>query len=284
MLALDITAEEVASRQMSAEHLEAAVHAVRTDGFVVLNNVIELAHLDVLRDKMLADVDAFLKREDAPFNFNTSNVQQDPPPFPPYLFRDVLLNDMAVAVTQGVLGKGVKNNFYSGNTAVPSTQRQPVHADTGQLWTHQEVAHPAYALVVNVPVVDMDARNGSTEIWPGTHLDTTVTLFDGTIKVPEERLEARRKVAPPLQPAIRRGSILIRDIRLWHAGMPNRTEQPRPMIAMIHWISWWHSGETLTFPKGTEAFFEDSPLKTVAKFVEGDIDYIHAPQAYDYQK
>src|SRR6185312_16908566 len=102
-----------------------------------------------------------------PYNWNKGNVQQDPPPFPPYLFRDVLVNDLVIQVTKAILGKGVKSVFYSGNTAMPSESRQPVHADSGHLWPNLEVAHPPYQLVVNVPVVYMDARNGSTEIWPG---------------------------------------------------------------------------------------------------------------------
>jgi ectoine hydroxylase-related dioxygenase (phytanoyl-CoA dioxygenase family) len=282
MIALDITSEEIESRTMTPEHLQAAVEAVRRDGVVVLNNVVDRQHLAVLREKMLEDVQALLARDDAPYNFNTSNVQQDPPPFPPYLFRDVLLNDMAVAVTKALLGPGLKNNFYSGNTAIKSTLRQPVHADGGQLWPDQEVAHPAFCLIVNVPVVAMSEENGSTEIWPGSHRDTTVSLHDD-IKVPEKALERRRAVAPPFQPTVPLGSILIRDNRLWHAGMPNKTDQPRPMIAMIHYIHWWNEDERLTFPKGTEAFFKDSELRTIAEFVDGPIDYIRKPHAYDYQ-
>jgi len=54
---------------------------------------------------------------------------------------------------------------------------------------------------------------------------------------------------------MKRGGILIRDLRLWHAGMPNQTEQPRPMIAMIHYARWMQTDPPLKFPKGTEAFF-----------------------------
>jgi RNA polymerase primary sigma factor len=39
---------------------------------------------------------------------------------------------------------------------------------------------------------------------------------------------------------MRRGSVLIRDMRLWHNGMPNPSDSVRPMVAMIHWIHWWH--------------------------------------------
>jgi ectoine hydroxylase-related dioxygenase (phytanoyl-CoA dioxygenase family) len=283
MVSIQVSAEEVGSGRLAEEHLQAAVSAMRADGFVVLENVIDLEHLDVLREKMLADVALFTAREDAPYNFNTSNVQQDPPPFPPYLFRDVLLNEMVIAVTRELLGPGVKNGYYSGNTALKSTQRQPVHVDTGQLWTGLEVASPAYACVVNVPVVDMSPVNGSTELWPGTHLDPTVSVHDD-IKVPEAAVEQRRAVTPPIQPTTARGSVLIRDIRLWHAGRPNQTDEPRPMIAMIHSCRWWRVGKLLAFPKGTEAFFKHPRLKTCARFVDGPIDYVHAPAAYDFEK
>src|SRR6185503_20481869 len=114
--------------------------ALRTDGFVVLNDVIDPAHLEVLRERMLEDIERILQREDAPFNFNSGNVQQQPPPFPPYLFRDVLVNDMVIAVTRAMLGPGVKNSYYSGNTALPGGTEQPVHPDVGQLWPNLETA------------------------------------------------------------------------------------------------------------------------------------------------
>jgi hypothetical protein len=65
-------------------------------------------------------------------------------------------------------------------------------------------------------------------------------------------MEKRREVSPPFQPVVPRGmytssiialqstltvwfvgSIILRDLRLWHAGMPNRTDNPRVMLAQI---------------------------------------------------
>lgn len=278
-----ITSEEVTARQMTLEHADAAVKAILTDGFVVLQDVVDLKHLDILHARMVEDVRLLTARKDAPFNWNTGNVQQEPPPIAPYLFRDILLNDMAVAVTKRVLGKGVKNFYYSGNTAVKSTERQPVHADTGHLWPQLDHPHPPVQLVVNIPTVDVSPENGSTELWPGTHLDLTVSIHDD-IKVPAAALERRRAEVPPMQPTMKRGSLLIRDIRLWHAGMPNHTDTPRPMIAMIHAPYWFETGKPLRFPKESEAFFADSELTTAATFVEGPIDYLHSPEAYEYQK
>lgn len=284
MISLAITPEEKAAGHLTPEHIQTALAALRDDGFVVLENVVSSESLDALREKMLADVEAFTNRPDAPFNFNRGNVQQDPPPFPPYLFRDVLVNDFVIDVTRAALGPGVTNAFYSGNTAIKSEEEQPVHADTGQLFPGLEVATPAFGLVVNVPVVDMSAENGSTGIWPGTHKDTTVAIADGDIKATPEALARWREKTTPIQPDVKRGSILIRDIRLWHNGMPNRTDTPRPMIAMIHWVGWWKYIDKLTFPKGTEEFFQHPELRTNAVFVDGPIDYIRKPQAYEYSE
>src|SRR5437016_5894122 len=48
MIALDITSEERQSGTVTPEHLQAAVQALKTDGFAVLNDVIERAHLETL--------------------------------------------------------------------------------------------------------------------------------------------------------------------------------------------------------------------------------------------
>ena len=282
--ALEITPEEVRTDRIAPAHLAAATRALRDDGIVVLNDIISLDHIAALRERMLEDLPAYLARTDAPFNFNTGNVQQEPPPFAPYLYKDVLLNDIVIAVTHALLGDGLHNGFYSGNTAVGgSGQRQPVHTDVSQLWPDLTVATPPFGLVVNVPVVDMSAENGSTEVWPGTHSDTTIYVQNGDIKLPAEAVEARRAVRPPLQPSVRAGGVVIRDLRLWHAGMPNRTDRARPMIAMIHWVSWWHS-DKVPFPRSEESFFAHPVLKTDAEFVDGPINYIAHGGAYDFQK
>ncbi len=281
---LDFSAEEKADGKMAADKLTAACEALREDGFVVLNDVVATEPLEILREKMLEDVAAILARKDAPFNFHAGNVQQDPPPFPPYLFREVLLNELVIQVTKAMLGSGLKNNFYSGNTALPGDRMQPVHPDVGQLWPNLEIPTPPFGFVVNVPVVDMTPENGSTELWPGTHHDTTISSSRGDIKVPESALERWRELRPPVQPAVRCGGVLIRDIRLWHRGMPNRTSTPRPMIAMIHWISWWNDKERIAFPTATEPFFQHPDLKTNATFVDGPIDYLRNNAAYDFQK
>jgi hypothetical protein len=284
MITIDLSADDRAAGRLSGENLLTAVDALRHDGYVVLNDVVDPAHLDLLHEQMIADLDALQARPDAPYNWNVGNLQQDPPPFPPYLFGDVLLNPFVVSVTSAVLGPKVKNVMYGGNTALPSDQRQPVHADVGHLWPLDvlETPHPAAQLVVNVLTVDVSPENGATELWPGTHRELGVGVGDD-IKIPPQALEARRAICPPIQPTFRRGSVLIRDIRLWHAGMPNRTAAPRPMIAMIHTSEWLATGTPLVFPTGTEPFFDHPILITAATFTSDPIDHVGAPRSFEYE-
>lgn len=258
-----------------AATVDLANRILAEDGVVVLEQVVDPAHIALIRERMLEDLDKFMNRPDAPFNWNKGNVQQDPPPFPPYLFTDVLANDFVIQVTKSVLGGGLYNSFYSGNTAVPSESRQPVHADSGQLWPNLQSVPPPYALVVNVGLVDMSSENGSTEIWPGTHLDPTVVMQDGDIEVKPDVLEARRREVPPLQPTVKVGDVIIRDMRLWHAGMPNRTQAPRPMIAMIHYASWWNE-RSFRLHRSAETALAHPDLRQNAEYFDGEIDYVRA--------
>ena len=258
------------------------LQAIREHGFTILKGVVDLEHIQVLKEKMLEDLAKITARKDKPYNWNAGNVQQEPPPMHPYLFKDVLLNEEVIKVSSALLGPGVKNAYYQGNTAMPrSTERQPVHCDVGQLWRPPDPPGPVFGLVVNVPVVDVSPENGGTEIWPGSHQNQAVIHNSGDIKVPLKALEAQRLEKPPFQLSMRAGDVLIRDIRLWHAGMPNWTGEPRPMIAMIHWISWWNT-ETVDFPKGTEDFFKHPVLATQVRFVDGPVDYIGNSQGYEF--
>lgn len=281
MVQISISENERNSGQLNSENVALAKEALRKDGIVVLKEVINLDHIAALREKMFADIDALTKRKDVPFNWNAGNLQQDPPPNPPYLFRDVLANDFAIQVSHSILGDGMFNAFYSGNTALPSESRQPVHADTGHLWQNQEFVHPAYGLVVNVPVVDMGPENGSTEVWPGTHQDPAVSIQDGFIEISEERLAHWRAISPPVQPVVNAGSIVIRDIRMWHAGMPNRTQTPRPMIAMIHYVSWWPTGK-IKLHESAEDLLKHPMLRQHAEYTQEEVDHISNPGGHAY--
>jgi len=278
---IDVTDRELASGVMRPEHLEAACAAMRRDGIVILGRVVERGHLDALRERMMADLEVVLARPDRPDNFLPGNVQQDPPPFPPYLFEDVLANPMAVAVSQTLMGPGVHIDFYSGNTNLPGSQAQPVHVDEGQLWAGMEAAHPCSGVVVQICLVDTDEWNGAIELWPGTHRDTTMHRGLETLRVPVDRAAAMRAVSPSVRGCTRLGDLLLRDVRIWHRGMPNHSDRPRHMLAMFHRPSWFQRSP-VAFRRDAEAFLAQLQLQTTASFHD-EVDYLHHWRPFDVQ-
>lgn len=157
------------------------------------------------------------------------------------------------------LGQTPVWNWLTANTALARTPglRQPVHKDS--VFAHPR--HPYY-FIANVPLCDFGPANGATEFWLGSHVDTTeqdqqvLSWADtpaplrayrsgpegagGTTRVPwiaEDALEARRRVRPPVQPRVERGDIMVRDLRLWHAGMPNASDKHRIMLGLGYMVS-----------------------------------------------
>lgn len=166
--------------------------------------------------------------------------------------KEIFLNPLAIQVTSSVLGPRPRLSFMSGNSALPPTpdsppQSQPTHSDA-------DFMHPGspFALVVNVPLIEMTPENGSTEVWLGTHVFGKEAQegehgerASGRIK--EDFLARQREIRPPSQPVVKKGSLIVRDLRLWHGGMPNFSKDVRVMLAMIHFAPWYRNAMEINF-------------------------------------
>ena len=152
---IEVTSTEIDNRQLTAEHLSQTLQSIQKDGFVILGQVIPTHLLDMLFERMMVDLDTLLNSSDRvlPVNFVPGHLQQDAPPFAPYIFPELVANPLVVQVTQSILGLGVKNTYFSGNTNLPGSGIQPVHTDGQQLWVKQQSAHPPAALIINVSPV-----------------------------------------------------------------------------------------------------------------------------------
>ena len=142
-------------------------------------------------------------------------------------------------------------NWLTSNTAVANTKgmRQVAHKDGS-------FDHPLYPyyFIANIPLCDFSVENGATEFWLGSHAHTswrdqvlaTETGMDPyppsrkgepIPPITEEAKAARMKIRPPIQPQCCQGDIMIRDLRLWHAGMPNESDQHRIMLGLGYAVS-----------------------------------------------
>jgi len=189
-------------------------------------------------------------------------------------------------------------SFLSGNAALKSTESQPVHTDA-------DFAHPQipFAVVVNVPLITMTPANGATEFWLGTHTISGIHVQEdwhgdkagGEIR--SDILESRRKKCPPIQPIISKGSIVIRDLRLWHCGKPNFEGTTRIMLAMIHFASWYRnsmkfptlqnlSHVRLEFPRdwADDDCLQHAELEVAWAPTDTEINYIDRKNDYEFDQ
>lgn len=272
------SASEIKNGALGQRNLEIAIRALARDGLVVLEDIVNHAVLDRLNEKMVQDAYELQARKDSPFNYNKGNIQQDPPMTEGWFSNEIYINPIVTQVTSTKLGPRPSLRFMSGNTALPPTEAsppasQPTHNDA-------DFDHPSipFALVINVPLVTMTPENGSTEVWLGTHNDTTIADQEGehgdraSGRIKKHLLDARREVRPPSQPIVKKGSIIIRDLRLWHGGKPNLTTDPRVMLAMIHFAPWYRNTMQVEFAEElTERLLpEKTGLDIAAQYIPSE--------------
>lgn len=87
-------------------------------------------------------------------------------------------------------------------------------------------------LIANVAAVDTDLTNGATELLVGTHQRAS-KYWQIALQRPLRR-----------RPRLEAGDVVIRVSTLWHRGMPNPSNEPRPMLA----FTWEDGGSPLADP------------------------------------
>lgn len=87
-------------------------------------------------------------------------------------------------------------------------------------------------LIANVAAVDTDLRNGAMEVVRGTH------------RRQHKYWEIALRTADKQRMPMRQGDVMIRVSTLWHRGMPNFSQAPRPMLA----FTWEDGGSPLKDP------------------------------------
>ena len=247
--------EEISRGRFNDANIKLFLSGMHRDGVVILKDVIDPAHLDKINMFMIEDTEKELKKKNLYRNFGVENIQQGPPLTPSeFFFDDVYLNPLIFQAAKLYLGPNPTWNMVTGNNALPhGTKRQPAHSDA----MCQHPTCPFYA-IANIYTVDASPSNASTEIWLGTHhFDTeaqTPPGPKGETHIRPEYIEERKKTMPGIQPTVTKGSVLFRDMRLWHAGMPNKSESMRFMMALGFSASWWHGTARFRVPAKTGVY------------------------------
>jgi len=145
----------------------------------------------------------------------------------------VIDNDAVMAVVEALVGADGVMCQLASDTPLAGSEHQDLHRDTQLLFPESGAETPPYQLAVNFPLVDVTDENGPMEYAPGTHM---LSKADGMAKVASGEI-------PLVKAYMRRGDVMIRDVRHIHRGTPNRTSTPRPMVVIGYSRGWLHRPE-----------------------------------------
>ena len=250
---MQLCPDEKTDQRLSDTSLAYALRTLRDVGYVVIESAYDAAYIDTLRgaydellERFIAERGGIETLSAKKRTFGLNHIAMFLPMVSPFADAQVVANPIAVQIMSAVLGETLSCSFYNSNTAYPGSGSQQVHRDIGLVFgTEMQVPTPPTHLVFNIPLTDFTEENGSTEVWPGTHLIVDKALSDG------QALEERAACMPSQRTNIPAGSIVIRDMRMWHRGVPNRTQQARTMLAIVYERGWIRAGKPLQIPRAT---------------------------------
>ncbi|MFC4807726.1 phytanoyl-CoA dioxygenase family protein [Paenibacillus sp. GCM10023250] len=251
---MKISQEELETLQLNEATIELAVNLIKVNGYVIFEGVLPEAKVTELREAFKACMKWFIDKHGEEiylnktgFNEGTNHLGIFLPFAPPFNDPLVIEHPFALAVIDRLLGPDHAVTLFSSNTSLPGGRKaQPVHPDYGARFGDLcKVSLPITDLVFNIPLVDVNEGNGPMEIWPGgTHL-LPDSYYGPNGPNPEELAPHMHSIKVHM-PA---GSILIRDVRMWHRGTPNRSDEIRPNLALIYSAS--HRDNTVQIPQET---------------------------------
>jgi len=234
---MKLSQAEQASGQLAPETLEQAVNQVKLNGFVVLENALPVELVDALNADFLQTFTDLQKTNAAKTEVNTSlfrknRIRMDLPFRGRFIHPQVITNPFALPIVERILGEDCRMFYFSVDAPMPGSDYQTVHGDYAPFYPDSELILPITGLVVNYPLVNVTEQNGPLEAWPNTHLTPEKFYTGQYVQTAAQHLTPVRMLTP-------KGAVIIRDVRMWHRGTPNVSNEIRPNMALIYGRSWW---------------------------------------------
>ena len=237
------TPAERAAGALEPAKAAALLQAFERTGAVVLHDALPVKLLSTLAVQL--DADAARLRLD-PLRMAADRGQDHSlhhqlglPRMSPWVSRNLVCNPILEQLAATLLGPGAFLAFFGGNTALPGSGRQGLHADAEWNWQTEAAAtaagqpwpHRPMQLVFQFGPREIREQDGATEIWMGTHADPRWASGE-----PIPATEAARLATgyQPTRLCIPAGAVALREMRMWHQGVENRSALPRHMLALIY--------------------------------------------------
>lgn len=217
--------------QLSPTNLNLALRLLREVGAVILEGAVPLEVVGEVRNAYFDAIRAGQK------------MKIGPPQIMPYYDPQIIANSFALQVVEAAMGKKINLAMYFIHAIPPHSGSDEgpheAHRDGNHLFPEVPLVLPVSGIYVDIPLVDFAEENGATRIWPGSHLIVDQPPSDVVA------LSERAQHMPSVQMAMPLGSLSLRDMRLWHGGMPNKTDTIRAMLDIGYVRVFPHAGERI---------------------------------------
>jgi hypothetical protein len=224
------------SRQISerAEAVHEAAELFMEHGCVLLKSVLGKDYIAQLHREFVDTYNQYLEDREFPdaLSVGTKRTQVTVAIEGPFNSPQLYANEFVLPVLKLVLGEQLIVGSFGVVVSLPGAPHQHRHRDHPNIYELTEteatdawvdIVLPPYALNAIVPLVPLNATNGTTHLWPGSHL------------VPKSQGEQ----LPGVDPFVDVGDCLLVDYRLLHAGMANHSPNPRPILYNMYCRPWF---------------------------------------------
>jgi hypothetical protein len=143
-------------------------------------------------------------------------------------------NPLIVALVRETLESDAILEAYGAIVSLSGAEEQHTHRDSPLLFSNDiSPLLPAHALNCGIPLLEMNELHGTTALFPRSH-----------------RWKELDDKAPTQAPVVPIGSCIIWDFRLYHRGLPNRSDQARPLLYATYARRWYQ--DPGNFEKATQ--------------------------------
>jgi hypothetical protein len=134
-------------------------------------------------------------------------------------------------------------------TALAGADHQPFHRDQPDLFPlgrEYDASLPCYAVIVAIPLIDLDEQTGTTQIFPGTMGDSH---------------EDPDALGEGVMPFTKRGGCYLLDYRVQHRGFANRSDRDRPVLYITYSREWFT--DTINYRKHARLEVDPAEFETI---------------------
>lgn len=223
----------MAGRRYTEQQIEQFVEDFKRDSFCILRGHFPLPKIENWHYAFQPLLEKHIVEQGSLQNRGAARYYVTLPFAEPFADPEFFDNDDILAIVEKVAGADFTMGQLATDTPLRGSDYQELHRDAPPLFPEWGQETPSFQLAVNFPLVDVTPENGPFEVARGTHMLSKAESL--------RRLDVGEVKLEPVY--LKRGDVMIRDVRHLHRGTPNRTDTPRPMVVIGYSRKWLHRPE-----------------------------------------